>query len=389
MLSLRSESSSATSTRNIVGSIFLATSAFYTVRVGLSPIYFFFLSGLLLAFSTLFQRSSLVFSLRLALLVAALSILAIQQILVGAKANVLLGFVMSFLYIPICRSMLGRVASQGILKALMNFLRFNICLILVDTYYRFTYPNSTIPGAVESDLWIYKYKVNGIMFQDSNFVAQLVIVCFFCALYLRKCIPARKVELQVELILMVFVYALLLFGTLSRAAILAVVVGVAWSRSKLAQSYFFTIFSLSLMGLIIFVFRETLLNLDGSFAMKLEEFSRIQNYVARASNIDIFWGKGFGQSAKYFGGLSAHNLFFAYFVEAGIVGLGIILYLWHLLYRYDRSASSAILFPLLISGQSLGWHSAPYAYAVIASLSMLNLKSKEEGGCCGPIKEHT
>ena len=221
------------------------------------------------------------------------------------------------------------------------------------------------------------YKLNTIMYMDSNFVGlqSIAILSFFCWL------SAIGVKLSKVAFILLFVGT---FLTFSRAAIILSLVLMATTylyKAKIPSLILNIVIGLFFLATVLIVFDK--FSTDVSFTSKFHIIDATISYVENYSISTVILGAGIGNAKDYLG-IGAHNLLITFFVETGLVGL--ILFISIIIYWCSVLGKSwlILIFPFLVTSMSLGTTAIPYLFT-IATIAVLLKRQKllfleSEGG---------
>jgi hypothetical protein len=206
----------------------------------------------------------------------------------------------------------------------------------------------------------YAYKLNSLMYPDSNFVGLFIVVLFFLACYVSQYDQDSWALKESAL----FILALL---TLSRGTIATILIVYVLWRLRRCRVFYIVVVAMVAMGVYAAIQIATL---DQSFAVR---FLVAQLYLEHLTTADwnlVLFGVGFGRTADYIG-IGGHNVFVTLLMESGVVGLFLMLGFWGYLVKFSRYAALIVLTPFLINSQTLMSHAAPYLYVSIAIVALL------------------
>lgn len=298
--------------------------------------------------------------------------LLLTQFVVGTNihtfANVLISF---FIFIVLLH--LGLLIQyKDLIKATHLFIKFSILLLFFEAFWRLTHPQWVLDsGALvsEEDISIYPFKMSSFMFQDSNFVGTYTATMFFFCNYL-KGISRKRIRTYQT------IFGLLSVLTLSRAAVLGIVlvVLIRYLSKKVKTNILFVIG----LGLPLFIYSLfyifRIIEQDDSFLSKFFIFNQTIDYWRTTDWMHRLFGVGFA-NAKYYLGIGSHNLLVTYLVDAGIIGLLLMLgfQIYYLIQTKGQGWDVILVF--FVTGMSLAGHGVPFYYAQLAVIMLLSLKS--------------
>ncbi|HHQ4767844.1 TPA: O-antigen ligase family protein [Aeromonas veronii] len=221
---------------------------------------------------------------------------------------------------------------------------------------------------------LYGFKKSFFYF-DSNFTG-LVIMSFLMFFLYMKNIGMEKTKL------IIFLLMILLILTVSRAAILATIIGLFVFINH--KSFRIKAFISLIVYLVVFfamcilyLFDDVnFLNIDGSFNSKFYIVSKAMELYEQLPHFSIMFGLGLGNFDK-FTEIFAHNIFVTMFMEMGVVGTLLLLLFIALSIRISRGAASYIWLPTFVCGVSLFGVYSPYLFLINAAIL---LESKNDSG---------
>jgi O-antigen ligase len=212
------------------------------------------------------------------------------------------------------------------------------------------------------------------MFLDTNFTGLFIIVLLFLSMYLKKFFLYKMNNY-------IFILFILCIFTFSRAAIIAMVIGLIFffnAGCQFIKEIKKRAILLFVISVIIGIYIYNILSEDASFRTKVQIIDVFFNNLSYIHDKYTFWvGMGLGKS-KEFLGIYAHNIFLLYFLETGLIGLILWLLSMTLILIKTNWKGLMILFPFLIAAQSAVGYGTHYLYAALAIIYLLNNKSKNE-----------
>ena len=359
-------------------------SAFFTTKIGLSPIYITFLTGVYLFLIITFVRKKIYvnhLSLFVVLLIVSYFI-AIQILPVHRINSGWIGIVFSLVYFIMVTCALHNVEKQHVFNISRVFVNFSIILLSVEAAWRIANPQ--LPHMTDFEFYMahmdqsffemsfYVYKFGSFMFRDSNSVGLVVISLFFFSYYLMR---FHKQKYSIQLILL-FILCLL---TLSRAAIVALIFSyLLFSILSKANRYikpFFIIITAISAIVILFVILE-----DATLLSKFYIFNQSVQFLKTANILEILFGVGIEKSRNALG-IPAHNFIITYLIETGILGLFFISVFLALILYQSKYNAIYVMFPFLLTSMSATNLSTPYLYTIFAIIIFLerqyNVLAKE------------
>lgn len=313
-----------------VSALFLASFSAWYLSSPFSVVYFsivisFSLSILIFIFDGLKVKKTGINTI----LFFCVGFILLQQIFLSKRISDAIVFSLSMLSYPTFCFLSERMSFYKLQKIFMSFLLFSVFIFLIDTFFRYYFPDyghfsDMNPDVVAREgIGFYVYKTNSIMFLDSNFVALSILPILTSALVVKRNIPfmARKVNVISAVLF------LLLLLTLSRAAIISFIFCYFFIYRK---NFFLNIlFSVLVISLLFFFLKN-----DGSGESKVYLYDMFFKYLSNENIWDFLVGHGFGSAIEYLG-MGAHSSIITLVIETGFIGF--ILYLLiniFLLYKY-------------------------------------------------------
>ena len=300
-----------------------------------------------------------------------------MQLMLTKHYNYILVEILSLMSYPIIYTLALKIDKKYIYKTSIHMLLLNLVLVTADAVYRFI--NSKVSSEVMANLErhdsvFYIFKLNSMMFHDSNGVGNLLVPLYFFTLYLESKFDEN-----------LFVIKLLLFvlciSTFSRAAILAIVVfQVLYSLKKKMRKLKTLILLLipiiaGIAGILSLKFYDFYQN-DLSFQSKLEIIFDTIEVVNKSSFLENTIGIGLENSPNVIG-RSAHNILVTYLLETGLVGLFLLINLWVIIYFKSKGKLFYIMFAYLLCGMSFAGIAKTFLYAIFAVVNALESKRVE------------
>lgn len=349
-------------------------SGFYTVGLGLSFVYLTTSIASIVAFTALCDNRKVVpekyfFLGGLSFFVGFFFFCV--NVFLGAKVGDSLNLSMSPMLFFLTVIVGHFVGSFVINKSIRHYLYFSIVLLIIECVIRLSNPSYDYIdllyeryGGVE-DYLFYAYKINSLMYQDSNFVGiqSVILFSFLCAinLYFKK--------VNRLLFLLVFLIGL---ATLSRASIISLIVVYLLMEVKRRPRVFgfFVFFLFTLCFSFLFGY----LGADNSFNSKIQILSTFFSHLSSLRVFDFLFGFGVGSSSEVLG-IGAHNILVVYFLESGLIFSAIIMLLWVGFCRYVPGAWLMVI-GVLINGFSLTSYAIPYFYTSIGLLYLMSINEK-------------
>lgn len=270
-----------------------------------------------------------------------------------------------------------------------NILLVSYIILIIyysfETFIRITNPDySHLPKTGDDGITstFYIYKINSIAFEDSNFVSVILVVYYIS---LRSTALYSDIKVKYSLGLNIGLLTLILL-TFSRSAYIGVLI-----FECMVLFFFKPDVNMKLRGLLVSIILvgggicahliiEKIAS-DPSFISKFYIVDLTVKYLSHASTLDILFGIGFGNAINVLG-MGAHNIFIAIFIENGLIGTLLYLYILIMLsIRYKLTM--LLIIPISIMGLSFSQIAMPYFYVVIAWLIFVNEDRCEKiSKCC-------
>ncbi|HBP8872855.1 TPA: O37 family O-antigen polymerase [Escherichia coli] len=270
-----------------------------------------------------------------------------------------------------------------------NILLVSYIILIIyysfETFIRITNPDySHLPKTGDDGITstFYIYKINSIAFEDSNFISVILVVYYIS---LRSTALYSDIKVKYSLGLNIGLLTLILL-TFSRSAYIGVLI-----FECMVLFFFKPDVNMKLRGLLVSIILvgggicahfiiEKIVS-DPSFISKFYIVDLTVKYLSHASTLDILFGIGFGNAINVLG-MGAHNIFIAIFIENGLIGTLLYLYILIMLsIRYKLTM--LLIIPISIMGLSFSQIAMPYFYVVIAWLIFVNEDRCEKiSKCC-------
>lgn len=293
-----------------------------------------------------------------------------SQIFKNPDLNTFFNVLFSYSFFFLILNTLNHINSKELLSYSKYFVLFSIILLFLESIWRFSHPvfqlNKFNDDSINNEnILFYAFKYSSIMFKDSNFVANFILIVYFFYQYLLN-------EKLMKNIFPKYILLFFLILTLSRSAIITIpityLLHYLFNKKNNIFLKIFFILLLSLFLLIIFKFESN----DISFTSKFKIISLTNSYINKANFLQLLTGVGFGNATIYLG-IGSHNLFITYFIECGILGLFFFLFI-NLFFLFKTNGKiSYVLVPLFITGFSLSSHSIPYYFSIISIIYYINI----------------
>lgn len=351
--------------------IFFIFSGFYIHSgLGFSPVHIAFIFGFVAIVSISSSYNRIKVDNIMILPGIFLGYLILTQFILDARIGDILNVLLSLIYFIFGVSLMSVLPVSRILRISKRLINYSIILLIAESYWRITNPQYDYLEMLVSkniepdffDLGFYAYKVNSIMYQDSNFVGIFIIVLFFFSYYLTT---RWKEVYRTQLMLL----ATLCLLTFSRAAIISLIVCFFSGKVFLKRSNNYLVTSLVIA--VFCIFFGYFLGSDDSLLSKFEIINKFSTFVYNQATLtDLLVGVGFGNTVKSIG-IGSHNFIVTYFMESGILGTFLLFLTWTLILLKSKYYVGIIMIPFLLAGFSLAGHAIPYVYAIYAIIYCL------------------
>lgn len=345
-------------------------SGYYITKLPLSPIYFFTIIGISTFFLRFIKKRAVYNDQIINFTLFVLFINLIPQLFLQPNISTIVSFVFSMIVFLFSYLSLNMSNKEKIIKYSTTMIYCSIPLLIYEAYYRITNPIFFVDFAEKGreELFFYYYKVNSIMYMDSNFVALYILSLIYFLMYLTT--HAKRKHIVAFLCLII-----LLILTLSRSSILSMLIFVIpFVFRKYIHKYRIFVFPLIMfMVMILIPIAIKYSTMDDSFSTKFFLFSQTFKYLSSASLSEVIFGVGFGNAYTVLS-LGAHNFFLTYLVESGVLGLVSILLLWFYFLIRSKYKIGIVMFPFLFNGLSVSTVAIPYLYAIFAVVLVLERK---------------
>ena len=279
-----------------------------------------------------------------------------------------LSFVFSLLYFLIMFISFEHIEKRYLEKLSKVMLLFAAFILTLDAIYRFLNPRKSVFAIGEYAF--YKYKGEGIIFNDTNNTGMLVLTClgflFYLSYYFDK-----------SFILFKIVFTILLVLTFCRAAIFMYLICIPFLIRKIPVSFKIVLLVLIAMVGLLFYNRITdYLLSDASTEYKINVFSSTLDYINSKDLLTLFFGIGFTNSIKEFGTFT-HSWPLTFFIEFGFIGFILILLFWFSICYITDYKALYVLAPFLLAGLSYFPLLCPYLYSACIFIYYLEKRKKE------------
>lgn len=357
-------------------SISLGTVLYIDTPIG-KPYFILTCFAFFFVFLSIFKRNKIDFSATIIISLFVLTFYISKLVLSDSPSDY--KYVLNILILPIVYLSMSRLSIREIISILIICLSLSVVIFGVEFIYRIQHP--VIGGAVvgaenESSGSFYMYKESSLMYNNSNGVG--MHIAFFVVLILSvfKCDRNKNIMqgYQKKIFkIILFIYCLLLFGTLSRAAIfvvfLAFILYASLNNKKLAL-YIYILISPFILIFLGFEFSKINIT-DQSFLTKFEILNNLLSYLNDADLSQILFGNVFNHySTIYSGfiGFVGHTHYFDLIFTSGLIGSFFYIFLLIAFGTESKSYSFLFLLVFFVLGFSnirLFGHYIFYVMAVI------------------------
>lgn len=350
--------------------LLVSFSGFYITKLAISPIYISVLLALFIYSTKIMYLKKLNFypDVVFRASVCCLSYFLASQLFLKPDISTLVNCLFSLFIFVVTYQIACKISMSHILFASEKLVIFSLPLLIFEAAYRLSNPIKFVDFSVigRSELEFYYYKINSIMYVDSNFVGLFIISLFTFLVYLKE-ITKKKYPF-VFLIL-----TILTILTLSRASIITLILfSIIYRIGNVIYSSKKTFIILAIiiaLGLLIPLHSGYMLD-DDSLKTKFELIVQAYQFILNSSAKELLFGVGFGNAINTMG-IGAHNFFVIYLVESGLIGLVMILFLWILILIKTKLKAGIVMFPFLLNGLSLSTVAIPYLYVMFAIILAL------------------
>ncbi len=343
-------------------------SGFYTVKLGLSPIYLTFSFAILALLVGSFHPiklwknpSAVICSLLLLTYIVVL--LAVGWDFESEFPSAWFNLAFSLLYFIATTIILENSSRDRVIKASKLAVGFSIALLTLELAYRITHP------AEPQELWIdnredifwYVYKTSSFMYPDSNSVGLFVS----CLLGFIVGLPTQdRHHFKKYLPPLIF----LLLGSLSRAAIFAICIVFLYQYASGSRTRMISFICLAAIGTIGIM---TWFAADESFLSKFWIAGLVAIYLTSTDLSGLLIGVGPGNAEGALG-VGAHLLPFTLLVEIGILGSVLTIAIWFWVWRKAGPRGTPLLLAFILNGLSFTTFAIPWLFSMAAILIYLS-----------------
>lgn len=284
-----------------------------------------------------------------------------------SKISLVINFAMSLLSIPMTFFLFYR--KKVSYKYVIYSIIFFSCLLLIDGVWRLFNPDmSHYDEWVKLNVGFQIYKVNSLMYIDSNYVGIQCVSVFSFLLFVVK----NNLSYKKHKSLMFFAFFVVFMSsviTFSRAAFVGIVMCILFffmggvNRRLL---YFLTPAVILIAAALSILFFSG----DVSFLSKFYILEKMYSYLISSSINEMIFGVGLGNAVNFLG-IGAHNLFVTFIVETGILGFLLFLIVLGVFFVKLKYDFLIVGFPFILSSMSLGTTAMPYFFTYLTFSYML------------------
>lgn len=336
---------------------------FYTVKIGISPIYFTFLLSLSFIFIGSIQgfrraRVNLVVLTSVLMISYSIIIFMLSWRFDSSFFSAWVNLIFSLVYFLVVSFVLNNASKNNVIISVKLTLALSIIILTIELVYRLFHPVQPEDWTViREDIGWYMYKTSSFMYPDSNSVGLFIacLIAFIIGMPVEESYCFRK-----YLIPLFF----LLLGTLSRSSIFAAIFAITWCYLSSSKTKFLLIVVLSILGIGI---TYSLVQNDESFLSKFWIASLVLDYLHQTDILQLMIGVGPGNTEKYLG-VGAHLFPFLLLIETGAIGTFLISLLWFSIWRELRRHGTPIFMVFFVNGLSFSTFAIPWFYTMLAVL---------------------
>lgn len=358
--------------KNLAAYLIVVTSGLYITKLPLSPIYFTMLIAIFFFAVRLLARKKIYITYSMAVPAIYFLYLLISQLVLRGDSHSVINVLMSICYFVLTLMITHDFTHQRLVFLLKRLVQVSIPLLLFEAYYRLTHPIYILANGFDyrSDpsQYFYPFKLNSVMYQDSNFVGIFVLTLFFLVFYLTK---RFNEKMKIERIILLF----LVFLTISRAAILSLllfsIIFYIWNKNNRMLKVLLFFISLCLFIVVGFY-----VSTDESLHTKFHLLNLFFRFITESGPVDLLFGVGFGNTKEIFG-MGAHNFIITHVVESGLIGFSILSLFWLQVVMTSKMKLLYVILPFLFAGMSLAGHAIPYLYSIFAIVILLERKNND------------
>ena len=352
---------------NIFASLWLLSCGLYLTKIiYISPIYFSFFFVCMGVVFQLSQNAHQNFNFKIDFFWIGISIpcFIFLGLFVNSPislvGNLLMSFISPFIVVVLFKK---RIVTTEFLF----FVFFSYAILFcTDGVWRIFHPEMEHWQQLESlGVGFQIYKINSIMYLDSNFVGIQIVAYLSCFIYLFRDVLFSG-YLRFFYFSIVFFLLISLVLSFSRSAYLGAII-IFFFNFVLKNRIRYVLFLVCSPFLVIAVcsFVLNYFSNDISFASKFYIISLTVEYVQHSTWFDIFFGVGLGGAEQAIG-MGAHNLLLSLFIETGLVGVILFVYVNILFICKLQKDFLIVGFPFIFSSMSLGTTAIPYYFTFLS-----------------------
>lgn len=342
-------------------------SGFFTVKIGLSPVYLTFIFALL-ALVVGSVRPIRLWKDTATVLYTALFLMYITALFLfvwdfsSSISSAWFNLAFSLLYFIVTTIILENSSRDRVVNASHIAIMFSIALLLIELVYRLTHPAEPdeLWGSEREDIFWYVYKTSSFMYPDSNSVGLFVA----CLIGFILGLPSHdRIHFKIYLIPL----TVLLVASLSRAAIVAMCAVFLFQYARGSRVRMVLIVGFTAIGILgLLTWFET----DESFLSKFWIAGLVAVYLTQTDFLSLLIGVGPGNAENALG-VGAHLLPFTLIVEVGIIGSIFSVIIWLSIWKRSNRCGTPLLQAYLLSGLSFTTFAIPWFFSMAAVLIYL------------------
>lgn len=345
----------------LIANLLIPFSGFYCNRF-VDPVYVVFSLSMFLCLFCIVLRGKVFVDSTIRLIAGFVGYLLITQLLIGGKISTTANVLMSLLYFALTVFLTARLDTKDIISLSNKFIFASIVLLIIECAWRLSHPDYLQEG-------FRIYKIESLMYQDSNFVGVFIVVLFFFAYFLHT----YGYNKQWLPLILLFCLAICTF---SRASILTIPLFYFIFRYLRHLSVKTVIPAILIGGIIIgsvISYREFFFTED-SLSLKFMIVHRSRDFWCDSPLATKLIGVGFSNTYSNIG-IGSHNIIVTYLMESGVIGIGLLLILWWMIALKTRFKGLLIMLPFGFNAMSLAGHGVPYLYCSLGLLYVMHRKA--------------
>ena len=350
----------------------------------ITPLYYFFLVSVLIFFiSFIRQKSVQITNTQITSLICATYTFIVSMFHKDTGWNTVIHCGITFIFYFLVIYYFKFLNKEQVLNIVKWLFNFTFIYIAIETFWRWTHPTMFREGVIvtkQVETNFYAFKMNSIMFMDSNFVSLITLIMTFLAFYILVYVKKNDKFYK----FMFFAFAVLTGLTISRAATFAMIITIiiyyCFDTLKDGLNYLknipiltfkmFIFIPIAVIGLFLFFYGLFLFMSDESFLTKIDIFSNLGFYLSSVPIINKFIGSGTDLSNMlYYFSRATHSLIPTYIVWFGLLELLLVCYLWIQILIDTKYKALFIIIPIFILGFSLTVAGIHTFYVVLALIT--------------------